>query len=232
MIGEKLMNSRLQKRQDVHIIAVKRRQLHYTKQKLRHMRLRTGDILLVRCKREILDQLRADADFIPIEDVHHEILHKRKARYTLAIFGTMVAFATLGIAEIMVCALTAVFLMIITGCLQLRDAYRALRGDVLLLIAATIALGAAMEKTGASELYAKAFLGLFKDMGPRVVLAGIILLTSIGTQLLSNNATAVLLFPIAVSKPHSRNGAISTFVRFSGNLAQPAGRKKLFTKSM
>ncbi len=75
--------------------------------------------------------------------------------------GCMIGTATLGIADIMTCALTAAFLMIITGCLQMRDAYRALQGDVLLLIAGTIALGTAMQKTGASQLYAESFLSLF-----------------------------------------------------------------------
>jgi di/tricarboxylate transporter len=99
----------------------------------------------------------------------------------------------------MTCALTAAFLMIITGCLQMRDAYRALQGDVLLLIAGTIALGTAMQKTGASHLYAESFLSLFAGSSPTVVLGAMILLTSLSTQLLSNNATAVLLLPIAIS---------------------------------
>ena len=111
----------------------------------------------------------------------------------------MVGTATLGLADIMTCALTAAFLMIITGCLQMRDAYRALQGDVLILIAGTIALGAAMEKTGTSQLYAEAFLEPLCRCSPVIVLGGMILLTSISTQMLSNNATAVLLLPIAIS---------------------------------
>ncbi|MBW2683969.1 MAG: anion permease, partial [Deltaproteobacteria bacterium] len=106
---------------------------------------------------------------------------------------------TLGIADIMTCALTAAFLMIITGCLQMRDAYKALQGDVLLLIAGTIALGAAMQKSGTSQLYAETFLSFFAGFSPAVVLGAMILLTSISTQILSNNATAVLLLPIAIS---------------------------------
>ncbi|MFO8083686.1 MAG: SLC13 family permease [Desulfobacterales bacterium] len=199
IIGEKLLSTSLQRDPDIHIIAVKRRQVHYAEQKLRNMRIRIGDIILVRCKHEALERLRSEIDFIPIEDVHHQILHKRKAKYALMIFTVMVAAATAGLADIMVCAMTAVFCMIITGCLQLKDAYRALRGDVLLLIAGTIALSIAMEKSGASDLYAKGFLSIFSSMGPQMVLAGIIVLSSIGTQLLSNNATAVLLLPIAIS---------------------------------
>jgi di/tricarboxylate transporter len=67
------------------------------------------------------------------------------------------------------------------------------------LIVGTIALGKAMEKTGASHYYAEAFLSLFTGADPLMVLAGIIVLTSISTQLLSNNATAILMLPIAIS---------------------------------
>ncbi len=111
----------------------------------------------------------------------------------------MIGTATLGIADVMTCALTAAFLMIITGCLQMRDAYKSLQGDVLLLIAGTIALGIAMEKTGASKLYANAFISIFSGYSPVIVLGAIILLTSVSTHILSNNATAVLLLPIAIS---------------------------------
>ena len=119
----------------------------------------------------------------------------------LLVFGSIVAAASLGLADIMVCALAGVFLMILFGCLQLRDAYRALPGNILLFIVGVIALGAAMEKTGATQLYAEIFLSLFSRLNPRAVLGGIILLTSLVTHLLSNNATGVLLLPIAVSEP-------------------------------
>jgi len=158
-----------------------------------------GDIILVRCSIDKLQQIRAGTDFIIIEDVHHKIIHKRKARWAILIFTGLIAAASSGLADIMVCALAGVLLMVLTGCLNLRDAYHAIRGDVLLLIVGTIALGAAMEKTGATQLYAEWFLSPFKNASPGVVLAGIILLTSISTQILSNNATAVLILPIAIA---------------------------------
>jgi len=199
LLGERLLDTHLQGDPDTHIIAVKRRRVHYSSQKIGTVTLSVGDIILARCSKAKLDRIRMGTDFIIIEDVHHEIVHKKKARWAAAIFVALVAAATTGLADIMVCALTGVFLMVLTGCLQLRDSYRTLQGDVLLLIVGMIALGAAMEKTGASQFYAQSFLSLFKGAGPIVVLGGIMLLTSIGTQLLSNNATAVLLLPVAVS---------------------------------
>ena len=199
LIGQRLVSSRLRRDPDIHIIAIKRRELHYAEPQVKDIRLQIGDTLLARLPESSLDRLRGGPDFIIVEDVHHEIVHKRLARRAFLIFGAMIVAASTGLADIMVCAMAAAFLMVITGCLELRSAYRAMDGRVLLIIIATIALSAALEKTGASEFYAKAFLGLFSGASPALVLSGIILLTSVSTHVLSNNATAILLLPIAIS---------------------------------
>ena len=199
LVGNRLIESRLRRHFDLHVIAIKRRQLHYTEAKMLDIRLRVGDILLVRCRESALEKFRGEADFMIVEDVHHEIIHKRLARRAFIIFSGMIVAASSGLANILVCALTAAFLMIVCKCLPLREAYRAVESRVLMIIIGTIALSAALEKTGASQLYARTFLDLFADAGPAVVLSGILLLTSISTQILSNNATAVLLFPIALA---------------------------------
>ncbi len=199
LLGARVPDTRLFRDEDIQILAIKRRSHHYADLKIRTRRLRVGDILLVRSPMDKIASLRSNGDFIVIEDVHHEIVHKRLAGRALMIFGGVVTAAATGLLPIMVAALAGVLLMILTGCLQLRSAYRELRADVLLLIVGTIALGQAMQKTGATDLYANAFLQLFAGAGPSVVLAGFLLLTSIGTQILSNNATAVLLLPVAIS---------------------------------
>ncbi len=199
LIGQRLVSSRLRRDPDIHIIAIKRRELHYAEPKVKDVRLKIGDILLARLPQPSLERLRGERDFIIVEDVHHEIVHKRLARRAFLIFGAMIVAASTGLADIMVCAMAAAFLMVITRCLELRSAYRAMDGRVLLIIIATIALSAALEKTGASQFYAKAFLNLFSGASPALVLSGVILLTSISTHILSNNATAILLLPIAIS---------------------------------
>ncbi len=183
----------------MHIIALKRSNLHISEKQIHDVKLQTGDILLVWCHESKLESIRSENKYIVIEDVYEELVHKRKAAWSIVNFICMIGTATLGLADIMTCALTAAFLMIITGCLQMRDAYRALQGDILLLIAGTIALGVGMQKTGASQLYAETFINMFSDYSPNIVLGALILLTSICTQILSNNATAVLLLPIAIS---------------------------------
>ncbi|MBI5063803.1 MAG: anion permease, partial [Desulfatitalea sp.] len=87
----------------------------------------------------------------------------------------------------------------VTGCLPLRDAYKALQGELLLLIAGTIALSMAMDKSGASSYFAGHFLSHFEGASPVVVLGAILLITCIVTELMSNNTAAVLMLPIAIS---------------------------------
>jgi di/tricarboxylate transporter len=199
LLGTRLLESRLRRDPEIHIIAIQRRALHYAEPKLHDVRLKTGDILLVRLPEKALNRLRGQPDFIILEDIHHEIEHKHMARRAFGIFGAMVATAASGALDIMAAAVAAAFLMILSGCLPLRDAYRALEPRVLLIIVGTFALSAALEKTGASTLYAQTFLGLFSPAGPTFVLAALIVLTSISTQILSNNATAILILPMAIA---------------------------------
>ncbi|MCG8377020.1 MAG: SLC13 family permease, partial [Chlorobiales bacterium] len=188
MLQERLLSSELQNDPDIRIIAIRTRRHHYSYRKIKTVKLKIGDTVLVRCPREKLSKIRNSSDFIVIEDIHHTIIDKEKARLAALIFGGVVLSATIGLADIMVCALTGVFLMTITRCLSLKDAYRSLESEVLLLIVGTIALGLAMQKTGATKLYADTFLSLFHGMGPHSVLFGMILMASICTHILSNNA--------------------------------------------
>ncbi len=187
----------------IHLLGVKRRRVHYSWQKVRSLRLSVGDILLVQTPVDHMDTLRAGGDLIVVEDVVHRIVNTRKAPLAAGIFLAMVAAATLGLADILTCALAATFLMLITGCLSLRDAYRSVDVKVLMLIIGTLALGAALQQTGAAELYATTALGWFEGASPRVVLSVLIGLTSVLSLFLSNNATAVLLVPIGLSVAQS-----------------------------
>ena len=198
-IGEQPIQSNMQGELGIQIIAVKRKGIHYSRQKLRNLNLSIGDILLIHCTREKLEELRNNSDLIILEDVHHRIINKKKAPVALLIFIGMIFAATMGVVDIVVGAATAVFLMILTGCLQARDAYRSLDVKILLLIIGTIALGTAMEKTGAAKVYTEEFLTPFRGQSPILILSVFLLLTSTLTQFMSNNATAVLLLPIAIS---------------------------------
>ena len=199
LLRASLISAELQNDSDIRIIAIRSRMSYFSYRKIQSVKLGIGDILLVQCPRNKLDKIRKSSDFVIIEDIHHAIVDRGKAGIASGIFAAVVLAATLGFSNIMICSLTGVFLMTLTHCLSLKDAYRSLQSEVLLLIIGTLALGLAMQKTGATELYAEAFLNLFSGRGPHVILFAIILLTSICSHILSNNATAVLLLPIAIS---------------------------------
>lgn len=199
LLREPLMSDELQNDADICIIAIRSRTSYFSYRELQNGRLKIGDILLVQCPRNKLDKIRKSPDFVIIEDIHHAIVDREKAGIATGIFVAVVLAATLGLVDIMICALSGVFLMTLTHCLSLKDAYRSFQSEVLLLIVGTLALGLAMQKTGATELYSNAFLSLFEGKSPHMILFAIIVLTSIFTHILSNNATAVLLLPIAIS---------------------------------
>ena len=199
LLREQLLSTELKNDPDIKVIAIRSRHHHYSNRKIKTVKLKIGDTILVRCPREKLSKMRNSNDFIVVEDIHHTMINTEKAKMAAIIFLGVVLCASTGLADILVCALTGVFLMTLTHCVSLKDAYRSLESEVLLLIVGTIALGIAMQKTGATALYANAFLALFNGMSPNTVLLGIILLSSLCTHILSNNATAVLLLPIAVS---------------------------------
>jgi len=194
-----LLSTVLQHDPDIRIIAIRSRRSHYAYRKIQKVRLKIGVVILIRCPRDKVPAIRNSTDFVILEDIHHAMIDKEKAGIAASIFAGVVAAASLGLADIMICSLAGVLAMALTHCFSLKDAYRTLQSEVLLLIVGTIALGLAMQKTGATELYAHLFLSLFQGLNPEYVLVGIIALTSICTHLLSNNATAVLLLPIAIS---------------------------------
>lgn len=185
---------------DVSIIGFIRHNEHYSWRLARTMRLRIGDILLLQASPTALENIRKGDDFIILnDDVVKEVINWKRAPLAVTFFAIMVLAVATGKASILTAAFTAAFGMILTNCLTIREAYQAINLKVLLLIISTIALGSAMQKTGADALYANLFLGLFSGSNPHTVLAAFIFLTSMLSHFLSNNSTAVLLVPVAMA---------------------------------
>jgi di/tricarboxylate transporter len=199
LVGSGLSHSLLGPDPALHILGIQRRRVHYSQQKWKHLQLTVGDIILVQAPLDHIKRLREQTDLIVVEDVVRTIVNRRMAPLAAGIFGAMVLAASTGITSILVASLAAAFFMIALGCLSLRDAYAAVDQKILLLIIGTLALGAALMKTGAAELYARTLLGLVGNSNPHLVLAVIVVMTSVLSHFLSNNATAVLAVPIGIS---------------------------------
>ncbi len=122
-----------------------------------------------------------------------------KAPLAMFIMTGIVLASAFSLLPIAISASCGALLMILTGCLSWRDATRALSAQVILIVVASLALGTAMLKTGAAGYLATLFLALADTAPPMFVLSGLMLLMAILTNIISNNATAVIGTPIAIS---------------------------------
>ncbi len=169
------------------------------REKLANLRLRSSDALLLLGPRTEIARLREDDNFLVMEPRRDVVLNRRKAPVALGIVGLVVALAALNVLPIVATALLGCAAMVLTGCLRAEDAYRAIEWKVVFLLAGILPLGLALDKTGAAHTLVDHALGLARDAGPVMVLAAVYLLTATLTELMSNNATAVLLAPVAIS---------------------------------
>jgi di/tricarboxylate transporter len=180
------------------VIAILRRDEHL-RERVSEIRMRMGDTLLALCDEERLDELRNTDEFVMLEGVERQVVRRRKAPLAAAILALVVVLAALEVMPMSFLALAGAVAMVLTGCLTLRQSYAAIDASVIVLIAGTLAMGLAMEKSGAIDAISQAMLGVLQGWGPRAVLAGIFLLATVINALISNNAVAVLFTPIAIS---------------------------------
>jgi di/tricarboxylate transporter len=198
--GRTLSAMRFGDRYGIIILAIHRagKQLETVYDEIGDIRLRAGDILLVQGPREQIASLKKEKDFLVL-DATTDLPFARKAPVALLCMGGIVVTAALGILPIAISAPTGALLMILTGCLGWRDATSALSAQVILIVAASLALGVALLKTGAADYLAQLFVALAGGTRPAFVISGLMLLIGILTNIVSNNAAAVIGTPIAVS---------------------------------
>lgn len=168
-------------------------------------RLQNGDILLLMGTEKAVESLRASEDLLLID--RPPVPARRDSRHLLIVLGSilgMILTSSFGWMSIEVAALLACVVVFVTGCLKPRDGYNAIEWNLLLLIYGMLALGLAMEHTGTSTYVVDRLLWLVNhfvppEHKPLVMLAAFYLLASVLTELLSNNAVAALMTPLALS---------------------------------
>ncbi len=165
---------------------------------LRALPLQVGDLLLLQGEEAGLQGLREAGKLLMVDGIEETILRSTKNRQALLIMLGVVLLATLTEIPIAVLALTGAALTVVTRCLRPDEAMRALDTPTLFLLAGTIPLGLAMESTGLAAQIVQGVLALTGGADPRLFLSLFYLLTSVLTELISNNAVAVLLTPIAL----------------------------------
>ncbi|NVK22320.1 MAG: SLC13 family permease [Kangiellaceae bacterium] len=160
--------------------------------------LHVGDVLLVQGGQKEIAEFKKRGDIL-ILDATTDLPRSHRAPRALAIMAGVIFFAAIGLLPIAISALLGALLMILTHCITWRDALNALSAQVVLIVASSLALGIGMTETGAAEYLAQAFVSVLHGTPPVVILSGLMLLLAILTNVVSNNAAAVIGTPIAVS---------------------------------
>jgi len=162
------------------------------------IRLRAGDVLLVQGTREAIANLK-DSGSMLVLDGTTTLPQTHHAKRALFIMGGVVAAAAFGIMPISVSALVGLGLMIATGCLAWRDAASALSIPVVMIIVTALALGKALMGTGMADYLAVSFVNSASGLPAPMILSAFMLLMTIMTNIVSNNAAAAIGTPIAIS---------------------------------
>jgi di/tricarboxylate transporter len=165
---------------------------------LNMIRLRAGDVLLVQGSGEAISRLK-DSGSMLVLDGTTDLPHTHNAKRALAIMGFVVLAAALGIMPISVSAIVGLGLMIVTGCLNWRDATTALSIPVVMIIVTALALGKALMGTGMADYIAVSFVGAASGLPTPMILSSFLLLMTLMTNIVSNNAAAAIGTPIAIS---------------------------------
>ncbi|MDO0945111.1 SLC13 family permease [Chromohalobacter israelensis] len=179
--------------------------------KLGDIRLQVGDTLLMETAQEFVSQYQYRKDFLLVSALNDSTPPDfRKAPWALCILGAMVLVSATGLLSILEAAFLAGGAMLLTRCVTASKARRYLELSVLIVIAASFALGNAMDKTGAASQIAQ-WLLLADGLSPWVALAMVYTLTVAFTELITNNAAAVLMFPVAAAVAEQLGVSIMPF---------------------
>ncbi|KAB2963604.1 MAG: SLC13 family permease [Thermoanaerobaculia bacterium] len=169
------------------------------REKLGHISLRRWDTLLVFGPRRAVEQLYKLDDFLPLQEIDLRLrLHPRWWLHGLTLVGVVVSSAVFGV-NILTAALVGVVLLLASRTVKVQRVYRSVQWSVFFLLAATIPLGGAVEKSGLADHFGRWLAERGVDGGPWVALSLLYLATMILTEMLSNASTAVLMLPVALS---------------------------------
>ncbi|MCE7032078.1 SLC13 family permease [Lysobacter sp. GX 14042] len=173
------------------------------RQRLDHMPLAVGDILLVDSTEKALRTLRDDPGLIVLGERAQPRIDARRAWTSALVMAGVIGTAALGLLPIVASAILGCVALVVLRCLKPDEAYAAVDWKVVMLLAGVLPLGIALEHSGGASWLARNAIGLVGGMGPVACLAVVYLLSSILTEVMSNNAAAVLVVPIGIATAES-----------------------------
>lgn len=227
MVGRSLGSLRLRRRYGVYPLAVHRRNQNIGRQ-LDELVVRVGDTLLLEGAPEDIQRLADDMDMVDIGHPSERAYRRSHAPIAIAALAGIVLLAAFSFAPILLLAVLAMAIIFITRCIDSDEAFTFVDGRLLALIFSMLVVGAALEASGAVRLIVQAAAPILAEMPPFLVVWSIYLLTSILTELISNNAVAVVITPLAISLGTAlgidpRPLVVAVMVAASASFATPIG---------
>lgn len=227
MIGRRLGDMRLRRSYGVYTLAVHRRDKNIGRQ-IDDLIVRVGDTLLLEGAPEDIRRLAAEMEMVDVSQPSARAYRRAHAPIAIASLVGIVVLAALGVAPILLLAVLAVALVLGTRCIDAEEAFGFVDGRLLALIFSMLAVGAALESTGAVSMIVEGVSPGLSALPPFMVVWAVYLVTSILTELVSNNAVAVVVTPIAIGLAtalgiDARPLVVAVMVAASASFATPIG---------
>jgi len=229
LIGRTLKESLFRERFNAVVIGIQR-QRETLRGALGQIPIRSGDLLLIEGRRSFAQQWqRGNNEFYLVSERGDRMYPMTaQAPWVLTLVGAMLASVITGLLPMVTAALTTALVLVLIGVVRKRDIFGAVELPILLVIAASIGIGNAMESSGLATVLATTVTGITTPLGLTATVIGIYLLTNLLTELITNNAAAVLMLPIALAAglqtgldPHTV--AIIVAVAASASFLTPIG---------
>ncbi|MEW6981264.1 SLC13 family permease [Colwelliaceae bacterium 6471] len=200
LVGRNLRQANFIQQHGISVVALHRggKAMDIGRRSIGHVALMIGDVLLVQGEAEQIEALKSKQGLL-ILDGAAALPQTAKAPIALIILLGVIVVSALGVLPIEVSSVCGVLILLATKCLNWQEVSSALSTQVILIVAASLALGAALMQTGGAEYIAQVFVALSSGLPPGGVLSTLMLLLAILTNIVSNNAAAVIGTPIAIS---------------------------------
>ncbi|MDP5307554.1 SLC13 family permease [Paracoccus spongiarum] len=202
MVGRSLGQLRLRRRYGVYALAVHRRSQNLGRQ-LDAVVVQVGDTLLLEGAPDDIRRLAADMNLADLSEPTDRPFRRDRAPLVLGVVAAIVVLSAFDIAPIQILAMLAVTLLLATRTIEPAEAYGAVSAPLIVLILSMLVVGEAMGQSGAAQLIVDALAPWLAGLPPLAVLFVLYFLTQILTELLSNNAVAVIVTPVAITLAHS-----------------------------
>lgn len=197
MVGRSLGSLRLRRRYGVYPLAVHRRNQNIGRQ-LDTLIVKIGDTLLLEGAPEDIRRLSSEMDMVDVSEPSARAFRRGHAPIALGALVGIVVLAGLGVAPILFLSILAVVIVLVTRCIDADEAFSFIDGRLLALIFAMLAIGAALDHSGAVQLIANTLAPYMMALPPFAIVLAVYLLATTLTEIVSNNAVAVVMSPIAI----------------------------------